>query len=139
MCCRFRVVTILPFRVLNRASVWAVKIDEEQSTVIFLVPTIFFLFLSLDLKKKVSWLKKGIEMNNVSYYPYSLSVQSQGGDLAEISHFHPGEGGGRSTNSRGGFAPRSNLLPFLYTIFHEKGPLFVYLLLINITLFTYLV
>ena len=46
-------VTILPFRVLNRASVWAVKVDEEQSTVIFLVPTIFFfMFLSLDLKKR---------------------------------------------------------------------------------------
>ena len=52
-------VTILPFRVLNRASVWAVKIDEEQSTVIFLVPTIFFLFLSLDLKKKGLLAKKG--------------------------------------------------------------------------------
>ena len=59
MCCRFRVVTILPFRVLNRASVWAVKIDEEQSTVIFLVPTIFFLFLSLDFKKKGLLAKKG--------------------------------------------------------------------------------
>ena len=76
-------------------------------------------------------------MNNVSYYLYSLSVQSQGGDLA----FSPrGWGqGGKSTNSRGGFAPRSNLLPFLNTLFGEKGPLFVYLLLITITLFTYLV
>ena len=83
-------VTILPFRVLNRASVWAVKVDEEQSTVIFLVPTIFFYVFKFRFKKKDSWLKKGIEMYNVSYYPYTLSVQSQGGDLAEISHFHPG-------------------------------------------------
>ena len=29
----------------------------------------------------VSWLKKGREMHNVSYYPYSLSVEAQGGDL----------------------------------------------------------
>ena len=116
MCCRFRVVTILPFRVLNRASVWAVKIDEEQSTVIFLVPTIFFLFLSLDLKKKVSWLKKGIEMNNVSYYPYSLSVQSQGGDLAEISHFHPGEGGGAVNKFTGRL--RSEVQPVTLFVYH---------------------
>ena len=37
---------------------------------------------------------------------------------------------------RGGSAPRSNLLPFLYTIFHEKGTPFVYLLLTNGTPFT---
>ena len=35
-------VTISPFRVLNRVSVWAVKVDEEQSVVTFLVPPIFF-------------------------------------------------------------------------------------------------
>ena len=34
-----------------------------------------------ELKDKVSWLKKGRKINNVSYYPYSLSVQAQGGDL----------------------------------------------------------
>ena len=123
MCCRFRVMTILPFRVLNRASVWAVKIDEEQSTVIFLVPTIFFLFLSLDLKKKVSWLKKGIEMNNVSYYPYSLSVQSQGGDLAEISHFHPGEGGGGGQQIHGEASLRGpTCYPFCIPFFTKKVP-----------------
>ena len=27
------------------------------------------------------WLKKGREMNNECYYPYSLMVQAQGGDL----------------------------------------------------------
>ena len=36
-----RVVTISPFRVLNRVSVWAVKVDEEQSIVTFLVPPFF--------------------------------------------------------------------------------------------------
>ena len=29
----------------------------------------------------VSWLKKGREVNNVSHYPYSLSVQAQEADL----------------------------------------------------------
>ena len=51
MCCWFRVVTISPFRVLNRVSVWAVKVDEEQSIVTFLVPPffpqVFSMFLSL--------------------------------------------------------------------------------------------
>ena len=47
MCCRFRLVTISPFRVLNRVSVWAVKVDKEQSIVTFLVPPFFSLFLSL--------------------------------------------------------------------------------------------
>ena len=37
----FRVVTISPVRVLNRVSVWAVKVEEEQSIVTFLVPTLF--------------------------------------------------------------------------------------------------
>ena len=36
-----RVVTISPFRVLNRVSVWAVKVDEEQSIVTFLEPPFF--------------------------------------------------------------------------------------------------
>ena len=44
-------VTISPFRVLNRVSVWAVKVDEEQSIVTFLVPPffpqVFSMFLSL--------------------------------------------------------------------------------------------
>ena len=34
-------VAILPFRVLNRVSVWAVKVDEEQSIVTFLVLPFF--------------------------------------------------------------------------------------------------
>ena len=34
-----------------------------------------------DYKIRSLGLKKGREMNNVSYYPYSLSVQTQGGDL----------------------------------------------------------
>ena len=34
-------VTISPFRVLKSVSVWAVKVDEEQSVVIFLVPPFF--------------------------------------------------------------------------------------------------
>ena len=46
-------VTIFsPFRVLNRVSVWAVKVDEEQSIVTFFpvlpfFPQVFSLFLSL--------------------------------------------------------------------------------------------
>ena len=98
MCCWFRVVTISSFRVLNRVSVWAVEVDEEQSIVTFLVPPffpqVFSMFLSLkanlivyakwnesELQNEVSWLKEGREINNVSYYQYSLSVQAQGGDL----------------------------------------------------------
>ena len=34
-------VTISPFRLLNRVSVWAVKVDEEQSIVTFLEPPFF--------------------------------------------------------------------------------------------------
>ena len=33
VCCSLRVVTISPFRVLNRVSFEAVKVDEEQSIV----------------------------------------------------------------------------------------------------------
>ena len=33
------------------------------------------------LYNKVPWLKKGREMNNVSYYPYFLSVRAHGDDL----------------------------------------------------------
>ena len=51
-------VTISPFRVLNRVSVWAVKVDEEQSIVTFLIPTIFFMFLSLDFKIRSLGLKR---------------------------------------------------------------------------------
>ena len=44
-------VNISAFRVLNRVSVWAVKVDEEQSIVTFLVPPFvspsFSVFLSL--------------------------------------------------------------------------------------------
>ena len=53
LCCWFRVVAILPFRVLNRVSVWAVKVDEEQSIVTFLVLPFFplgFFHVSLSLK-----------------------------------------------------------------------------------------
>ena len=44
MCCLFRVVTISSFRALNRVSVWAVEVDEEQSIVTFLVPQFFSKF-----------------------------------------------------------------------------------------------
>ena len=48
----YRVVTISPFRVLNKVSVWAVKVDEEQSIVTFLVPTFFsFKFFSMLISK----------------------------------------------------------------------------------------
>ena len=74
------------------------EVDEQQSIVIFLVPPffpqVFSMFLSLkanlivyakwnesELQNEVFWLKEGREINNVSYYPYSLSVQAQGGDL----------------------------------------------------------
>ena len=45
-------VTISPFRVLNRVSVWAVKVDEEQSVVTFLVPPIFSPSFSIFLEFK---------------------------------------------------------------------------------------
>ena len=35
-------VIISPFRVLNRVSVWAVKVDEEQSIVTFFPGTAIF-------------------------------------------------------------------------------------------------
>ena len=70
-------------------------------------------------------------MNNVSYYPYSLSVQSQGGDLA----FSPRGGGGGEVNK---FTERlrSEVQPvtlFAYYFSRKRSP-FVYPLLINITL-----
>ena len=44
-------VIISSFRALNRVSVWAVEVDEEQSIVTFLVPPffpqVFSMFLSL--------------------------------------------------------------------------------------------
>ena len=53
MCCWFRVVTISPFRVLNKVSVWVVKVEEEvvyrvQSIVTTIPPPpSFAMFLSL--------------------------------------------------------------------------------------------
>ena len=41
ICGWFRVVTISPFRLLNRVSVWALKVDEEQSIVTFLYHHLF--------------------------------------------------------------------------------------------------
>ena len=87
----------------------------------------FFMFLSLDFKIGLL-AKKGYWNVQCLILPiHSLSAipgRTTNGDLA----FSPRVGGGgRSTNSRGGFAPRSNLLPFLYTIFHEKGPLLLVL------------
>ena len=50
------------------------------------------------------------------------------------------ETGGYSTNVyRGRLRPEVQPLTLLYTIFHEKGNPFVYLLLTNDTPFTYLV
>ena len=65
-------------------SVWAVKVDKEQSIVTFLVPAFFsFKFFSMLISKfkssfcklneknqdykmrSLTWLKKGKEMNNV--------------------------------------------------------------------------
>ena len=42
-----------------------------------------------------------------------------------------GGGGTQQIFIRGGSTQRSNLLPFLDTIFHEKGTPFIYLLLTN--------
>ena len=51
----YRLVTISPFKVLNKVSVWAVKVDEEQSMVTFLVPTFFFFkFFSIFLTLKAN-------------------------------------------------------------------------------------
>ena len=66
MCWLVRVVTISPFRVLNRVSVWAVKVDEEQSVVTFLVPPIFspsfsiFLSLKANLILYANWSESGL-------------------------------------------------------------------------------
>ena len=103
MCCWFRVVTISPFRVLNRVSVWAVEVDEEQSIVTFLVPPffpqVFSMFLSLkatlilyaklnesELWNKGSWLKNGREINNVPYYATHTRFQCKPREV--ISHFN---------------------------------------------------
>ena len=52
----------------------------------------------------------------------------------------PGGGGGYSTNVyTGRLRPEVQPLTLLYTIFHEKGTPFIYLLLTNGTPFTYLV
>ena len=50
MCCWFRVVTISPFRVLNKVSVWVVKVEEEavyRVQSIGTIPPSFAMFLSL--------------------------------------------------------------------------------------------
>ena len=48
-------VTSSSFRVLNRVSVWAVKVDEEQSIVTFLVPPFFpQVFFSMFLSVKAN-------------------------------------------------------------------------------------
>ena len=49
-------VTISSFRVLNRVSVWAVEVDEEQSIVTFLVPP-FFLQVFFHVSKFKSYRK----------------------------------------------------------------------------------
>ena len=51
MCCWFRVVTISPFRVLNKVSVWVVKVEEEAvyrvQSIGTTPPPSFAMFLSL--------------------------------------------------------------------------------------------
>ena len=85
-------MTISPFRVLNRVSVCAIKVDEKQSIVTFLVPPFFsssfFQLNSVclnemnkDYEIRSLGLKRLWKRNNVSYYSYSLSVQAQGGDV----------------------------------------------------------
>ena len=50
-----------------------------------------------------------------------------------------GGGGTQQLFIQGGSTPRSNPLPFYIPFFAEKGTPFIYLLLTNVTLFTYLV
>ena len=50
-----------------------------------------------------------------------------------------GRGGVSKTFYTGKLRPEVQLLTLLYTIFHEKGTPFVYLLLTNDTSFTYIV
>ena len=57
MCCGFRVVTISSFRVLNRVSVWAVKVNEEQSIVTFLEPPFFSQIFSMFLSLKATLIR----------------------------------------------------------------------------------
>ena len=90
-------VTISPFRVLSRLSVWAVKADKEQSIVTFLkppfFPQVFSMFLSLkaNLILYAKWNEselRSLGLKRVGKYkqcvplcPCPLSVQAQGGDL----------------------------------------------------------
>ena len=77
MCCWFRVVTISPFRLLNRVSVWAVKVDEEQSIVTFLVPPFFPQVFSMFLSLKANWIMYA-KWNESDYKIRSLGLKRVG-------------------------------------------------------------
>ena len=72
-----RVVTISPFRVLNRVSVWAVKVDEEQSIVTFLVPPFFPQVFSMFLSLKANWIMYA-KWNESDYKIRSLGLKRVG-------------------------------------------------------------
>ena len=80
---------LLDFMISRLWRSWRAVYSYFFGTTIFF-PSFFSMFLSLilyakwnesGLWNKVPWLKKRREMNSVSYYPYFLSVQAQGGDL----------------------------------------------------------
>ena len=77
MCSWFRVVTISPFRLLNRVSVWAVKVDEEQSIVTFLVPPFFPQGFSMFLSLKANWIMYA-KWNESDYKIRSLGLKRVG-------------------------------------------------------------
>ena len=58
-------VSISPFSLLNRVSVWAVKVDEEQSIVTFLVPPFFPQVFSMFLSLNITELCMLNEMNQI--------------------------------------------------------------------------
>ena len=87
MCCSFRVVTISLLRVLNRVSVWAVKVDEEQSKVTFLVSPFFspsffsmFLCLKVTIGDKMSW------DTSPKIRLFYVLWTSKGGNIAFLPH-----------------------------------------------------
>ena len=77
-----RLVTISPLRVLNRVSVWAVEVDEDQSKVTILVPPFFPQVFSMFLSLKANLSLKGYlillnEMNQ-DYKVRSLGLKRVG-------------------------------------------------------------
>ena len=72
-----RLVTISPFRISNRLSVWAVKVDEEQSIVSFLLPPFFPQVSSMFPSLKANWILYA-KWNESDYKVRSLCLKRVG-------------------------------------------------------------